>query len=523
MSMQRVLNIVAWFGVALVVAAVIITLSLRFGWISPDWGRYTLYLALSGLALVLLYPLGTMTSRQVRQFAVVSSSVLVVLLVLIAINYLANRRNKRWDLSANAIYSLSEQSQKIVSGLDKPLKILVFGRADTLGSYRDRLSQYEGASRQVSVEYVDGDLDPVRSKQFEVQAYPTLVLQYNDKTEKVQSVDEREITSAVIRVMSGAQRKAYFVQGHGERNPTEESPTSYRGVANFLKGDNITVETLVLSQKKDVPDDATVIVIAGPTADLLPEELDQVKRYLDKGGKLLLMLDPPLGQRVQPLTGLINLATDWGVQVGNDVVIDISGRTQQPEIVVAAPPYPKQPITESFALATMFPVARSVTPAMPAPEGKTVQPLVESATQAWSETDLAGLLAGKSPEVQSDQGDKTGPIPIAVAVNTPAPPTDAKPDDPKAPPQTRIVVFGDSDFASDRFAGSIGNVDLFLNTINWLTAQENLISIRPKEPGNSRLTMTPGEVTMVKWGVVAIIPSLVLLAGVMVWAQRRSS
>jgi ABC-type uncharacterized transport system involved in gliding motility auxiliary subunit len=519
MNMQRILNIVAWFGVALVVVAV----GLRFGPVSPEWSRYGFYLAWIGLLLVLLYPLGMMPRRQARQFAIVSSSVIVVLLVLIAVNYLANRRNKRWDLTENAIHSLSEQSQKVVASLDAPLKILVFDRADRLGGYRDRLSQYEGASSRLSVEYVDGELDPVRAKQFEVQAFPTLVLQYKDKTEKVQSVDEREITSAVIRVMSGTQRKAYFVQGHGERNPTDDAPTNFRGVAQLLKGDNITVETLVLSQQKDIPDDATVVVIAGPTADFLAEELDQVKRYLDKGGKLLLMVDPPLGQRVQPLTGLIGLAKDWGVEIGNDVVIDISGRTQQPEIVVAAPPYPNHPITESFAVATIFPVARSVTPVMPAPEGKTVQQFVESAMQAWAETDLAGLLAGNSPEIQTDKGDRTGPIPIAVAVNTPAPPADAAEDDPKTPPQTRIVVFGDSDFASDRFAGSIGNVDLFLNTINWLTAQENLISIRPKEPGNSRLTMTPGDVTLVRWFALAIVPGLVLLAGVLVWSRRRST
>jgi len=371
---------------------------------------------------------------------------------------------------------------------------------------------------------VDGQLDPVRAKQFEVQAFPTLVLQYKDKTEKVQSVDEREITSAVIRVMSGTQRKAYFVQGHGERDPMGETPLSYRDVAQLLKGDNFTVETLALSQHKDVPDDATVVIIAGPTADFLPEETEQITRYLAKGGKLLLLLDPPLGERPQPLTGLIGLAKEWGVEVGNDVVLDVSGRSQRPELVVVVPPYPSHPITESFRVGTIFPLARSVTPAKPAPEGKSVQPIIESARQAWAETDLKGLQsAGSQPEMNADKGDKEGPVTIAVAVSTPAPPADAKPDDPKAPPQTRIVVFGDSDFASDAVARSIGNIDLFLNTISWLTAQENLISIRPKEPGNSRLTMTPRELNWVWWFAVAILPAAVIVIGSVSLMRRRRS
>ena len=141
-----------------------------------------------------------------------------------------------------------------------------------------------------------------------------------------------------------------------------------------------------------------------------------------------------------------------------------------------------------------------------------------------AQNNIAGLQSGKAqPEVNTDQGDKTGPVSIAVAVTTPAPPADATPEDPKTPPQTRSAVFGDSDFASDAWAGSIGNVDLFLNTVSWLTAQENLISIRPKEPGDSRLAMTPEAVRLVNWASLLVIPALVLAGGIVVWARRRAS
>jgi ABC-type uncharacterized transport system involved in gliding motility auxiliary subunit len=162
-----------------------------------------------------------------------------------------------------------------------------------------------------------------------------------------------------------------------------------------------------------------------------------------------------------------------------------------------------------------------VSAVMPAPQGKTVQSFVQSGTSAWAETDVKGLETQSEPKAEPDKGDKNGPVSVAVAVNTPAPPDDAKPDDPKTPPQTRIVVFGDSDFASDAFGNQLGNADLFLNAINWLTAQENLISIRPKEPGNSRLLMTPTQITVVNYSVLLGIPLLVFAAGIMAWSRRR--
>ena len=523
--MQRILNIIGWIGTALVVAAVGLV---RFG--PPDYQRYALWMVWTGLVLVLLYPIGQwreiaahFNRRQAKYASVALTSVLVVLGILIAVNYLSNRRlNKRWDLTANAVHTLSEQSQKVLGGLDAPLKMTLVDRGDGFNRFRERLAQYSNASRQVTVDYLDGVLDPVKARQFDVQGFPTLVLQYKDKTEKVLSIEERDITSAVIRVISGKQRKAYFVQGHGEHDPAGDTPLAYKGVAQLLKGDNINFETLALSQKKDVPDDATVVIIAGPSADLLEDEIEQIKRYLAKGGKLMLLLDPTFGQHAQPLTRLIALAKDWGVDVGNDVVIDTS--TDRAEIVIAQPPYPSHPITQDFRIASAFPLARSVSAAMPAPQGKTIQSFVQSGKQAWAETDMKGLQDAKTqPQPDPDKGDKVGPVSIAVAVNTPAPPDEAKPGDAKVPPQTRLVVMGDSDFASDAVAGSLGNVNLFLNTINWLTAQENLISIRPKEPGNSNLQITPNEMSVVLWALGLGVPAVVFALGIFTWSRRRRS
>jgi ABC-type uncharacterized transport system involved in gliding motility auxiliary subunit len=407
--------------------------------------------------------------------------------------------------------------------------MVVVDLAENLDRHRDRVSMYDNASNEVSVEFFDPNKDPIRAKAYELASLPTIAIEYMGRTEKVTTIEEREITSAIIRAVSGQARKMYFVQGHGERSATAaDDGTSYKFVADLLKGDNITAEPLALTQHKDIPEDATVVAIAGPTADLLEEEVEQLKRYLDKGGKLMVLLEPVFGERAQPLTRLTGLLSEWGVEMGNDIVIDVSGRSNNPAFVVASPPYPSHSITERFGVSTIFPTARSVSPAAKLPDGKTVQPIVQTASEAWAETDIAGLEADRQPEPNTDKGDKQGPVTLAVAatanVATP-PPAEKKEDgaDPPTPPQTRIAVFGDADFASGNVANTLGNVDLFLNTVSWLTAQENLISIRPRERSDSRLNITPGQLDAVWYLSILVVPALVLAAGIFAWTRRRRS
>jgi ABC-type uncharacterized transport system involved in gliding motility auxiliary subunit len=449
-----------------------------------------------------------------------------VFAILGLVNYLSQSRfNKRVDLTANSVNSLSEQSDKVLKSLDAPLKLTLFDQTARFDQYRDRLSMYGDSSNRVTVEYVDGDREPARAKQAEIQAYPTILIDYKGKTEKVTTVDERDLTGAIIRATTGQQRKVYFVQGHGEKDPNSNEPSGMAGVVQYLKLDNIGIDTLALAQKKDVPDDASVVVIAGPTTDFLDDEIEMLKRYLDKGGRLLLMVDPVLGGRDQQLTKLTALMKDWGLEIGNDVIIDLSGRSPNGTFIVAGPPYPPNPILDNFRKGLVFPLARSVTPITPAPAGKTAQKLVETSSAAWAETNLDDLRKGTQPQPDTENGDKAGPVGIAATVTTASPPPAdaASKDKPAAPPQTRIAVFGDSDFASNAAAGNLGNVDFFPNTINWLTAQESLIAIRPREAGDSRLTITPGQTNLVWWFSVLFVPAAVFGTGILAWMRRRRS
>lgn len=520
--MKSLLNILSYVGIVLVFGALVVK------WTRPEWDRYATWATLTGLVLVVAYTLGQWREiqayfrhRSARYGAVATVSVFVMLGILFAVNYLSNRRSQRWDLTANQFNSLSEQSQKVLSELDGPMKLLVFDQRLNFDRHRRNLDQYAEASRQVTVEYIDAAQDPVRTRTYEVQAVPTLVVEYGDKKEKVITIDERGVTGAIIRAVTGKQRKMYFVQGHGEKDPNGMDESGLSEVGQYLAADNIAVDTLALAQKPEVPADATLVAIVGATTDFLDPEIEALKKYLAGGGRLLMMLDPVIGQQEQATPKLIALAKEWGVEYGDNVVLDLSGQSESPTLAVASPPYPSHPITDRFRQLTVFPLARSVKGSPMPPADRTIEPLAETSPNAWAETDIAALRAGGGQlAMNADKGDVAGPVSMALAVSTPAPPEEPADGAPPTPPQARLVFVGDSDFAANAVARSGGNINFFVNAVNWLTEQENLIAIRPRQAGDSRLSITPGQArTAVIFS--AAVPLVVFAVGIWSWRRRR--
>lgn len=531
--MQRILGIIGWLGTAIVFAAVAVRLLDRAGTITlGERDRYVGYAAMTGLALVLIYTAGQWRDiaayfrrRQARYGAIASASVAVALGIVIAVNYLSSRQNKRWDLTANKQYSLSEQTVKLLQNLDAPVKFIVFDRPAGFDRFRARLDEYDYYSNQVSVEYVNPDARPVQARQYEVQQYGTVVITYKDRVERVTTDSEQDITNGLIKALSGKERKVYFLQGHGEKDPTATEREGYSAVTEMLRRDNYKVERLVLAQQKDVPADATAIVIAGPTSDLLPQEIDALKRYLDRAGKLMVLLDPPIASQSKPVPNLQALLKEWAIDAGNNVVVDVSGATNEPSLAVAVT-YPNHAITDRFATLTLYPIARSIEPIEGGANGRTAQAIVETSQQSWAETNLATLTSGEGVKLDSNSGDKAGPVKIAAAVSAPVanaqpPEQKAKADENAPKPEARVVVFGDSDFASNAYAGIAGNPNLFANAVNWLAQQENLIAVRPKEAQDRRLTMTARQQTFMAIGAIILIPAAVIGTGIFTWWRRR--
>jgi ABC-type uncharacterized transport system involved in gliding motility auxiliary subunit len=525
---KNLLGLLGWLGVVLVLAATVIHFT------RPEWQQYSQWLAIAGLVVTAAYALSqwrdigrSFQGRNVRYGSIAAGSVVVFLGILVAINWIANREHKRWDLTAAKQFSLSDQTRKILADLKKPLVMRAFyeGGSNQLQGLRDRLSEYQYASKQVTVEYVDAVKDPVLAKKYDVQTYGTVVLEYDSRTERVTQTDEQAMANALKKVIVGAAKKVYFVEGHGEHDMAGSDRAGYSGIVEALKSDNFEVAKLPLAQEGKIPDDATVVVIAGPKTDYFPPEVDQLRAFLKRGGKLLMFLDPVEKADSPQPTNLLALAKEWGIAVGNDLVVDASGMGRLigagPEVPIAMPAPGGHPITENFRLMTAFPFTRSVTPIEGGTEGKTAQKILESSRQSWAETDLKGLFATGRPELNADKGDKPGPVPIAVAVSAPAPdaPKAATPEAPT--PEARVVVVGDSDFASNAALNIQGNKDLFLNMVNWLAQQENLIAIRPHDPQDRRITLTEDQTQRIIWIALVIIPGLLLANGVRVWWKRR--
>ena len=549
--LNRIFGFLGWAGSLLVFAAVLAWL------VAPDLEAMRRTLALAGLACILLYGAAhwrqvgrSFERRQTRYGALAGTSILLVAAIVVAVNYVLARQNLRWDLTAGGQYSLSDQTRQVLDTLAGPVRIRVFAREPDFPRYRDRLDEYAYQTSRVTVDYIDADRQPMLARQYEVQSYGTIVFEYEGRVERVESDAEQDLTNALITVVEGAEQTVYFLEGHGEKAHAGTDRDGYGTVSAALALDNFEVESLVLAQQGAVPGDATVVVAAGPQTDLLPGEVDALRAYLDGGGKLLLLLDPPLTGDEPAPEGLLGLVREWGIEAGADVVVDASGVGQlfgaDASVPVAAS-YPFHPITERFNLLTAYPLARSVSAASGAPAGRIAQPFIETGPQSWQEADIDSLATGEV-ELDEEAGDRPGPVSIGMAVSAPAP-SPARTDDESAgngggpdedgdaeggasapgagggddpaPPETRLAVIGDSDFASNAVVGIQGNRDMFLNTVNWLARQENLISIRAREPEDRRLTLTASAQRRLFWLSVLLLPAAILGAGVYTWMSRR--
>ncbi len=525
--LKTIVGVIGWLGTALVFGAV----AIRF--LRPEWMQYGAYLTWAGLVCILIYMIGQWRDvlsfygrRQTRYGTISIISILVGLGIVIAINYLSSRQNKRWDLTENQAFSLSDQTKKVLSELDAPVQFTVYDQETNFERFRDRLNAYDYESDRVNVEYVDMDRQPARAKQAEVQSYGTIVMSYKDRVQRVSNTEEQEITNALIKVVTGAEKKVYFTQGHGERDTTASDRGGYTNIAAALGRDNFSVAPVVIAQQKDVPADATVVIIAGPKTDFLAPEVDALRRFVAKGGKVMAMLDPP-DPGSADVANIRAFLKEWAIDTGDDVVVDASGMGQLfggDATVPVAASYPTHQITEGFRVMTGFPLARSVRPVEGGAGGRTAQPLVETSAQSWAETDLKSLASGKV-EFNGDQGDRQGPVALGAAVSAPAtePPTpasgNATPDAPK--PESRIVTTGDSDFVANYAIGIQGNQDFFLNSVNWLAQQENLIAIRPRDAQDRRITLTADQQQRIMLLSLLVIPGLVFAAGGYTWWRRR--
>jgi gliding motility-associatede transport system auxiliary component len=456
---------------------------------------------------------------------------LIVLAVLVILYAVGVKHQQRFDVTSTKRFTLATQSVKLLQNLPQPIKVIGFFKREDRErtQFEDLLKQYTQHTDKLTYELVDPDRQPALAKQYNVAAYNTVVVAGKNKDEKVLRLEEEAITNAILKVTRDTKKAVYFVSGHGEASIMETERTGYSLAKKGLEDQNYEVKDLLLARSEQVPEDAAVVIVAGPRKDLLESELQTLSTYLERGGHLLLMLDPETVPALGPFV------QRYGLELGNDVVIEtnplgrlISGDYLMP--VVTA--YERHPITKDLeGIMTIFPLVRSVSLAKDPPEGVQVQTLASTspAPQSWAETDLKTLQEEK--RVSFDEGsDRKGPISIAaVATLTPKQPasaTSAAPsteEKPGASERTaRLIVFGDSEFANNSFITLQGNGDLFLNTVSWLAEEEDLMAIRPREGGGSGpVILTAAKQPLIFWLPVVALPLAVFGCGTLVFVRRR--
>jgi ABC-type uncharacterized transport system involved in gliding motility auxiliary subunit len=451
-------------------------------------------------------------ARQTKYVAYATLYILVIVAIIATANVLANRYNKSYDATSNKRYSLSDQTAKIVKGLKQDATITYFDQSTRFQQAKDQLDQYANLSPKVHVDYVDPDKKPQVAREAGVKNYGTTIVQIGMKKEEAKSLNEEGITGAFIRDLKNTTRTVCFVSGSGEHQIDDTDRSGYSAFKDLLAKDDYSAKSINLLQKAEIPSECTVVVVGGPSGDYQQPQLDAIRKFVEGGGRAMFLLDPPLKMgrsEIADNDALTSLLQSWGVTPEKDLILDLNPIGQLaglgPQVALVTS-YNRHPIvSEMKGSATGFPLSRSLE--VKSADKTTVEKLFSS-----SDTSLATNKLD-SPNIDpNDPKNKKGPLPIAAAgsYNTG-----------KENSQGRFVVIGSSAWAANSFIKFNGNRDLALNAMNWLSSDEDLISIRPKEREDRRITMTRAQMYWVRITSQFVLPLIVIFAGVSVWWRRR--
>jgi gliding motility-associatede transport system auxiliary component len=470
-----------------------------------------------------------MTSRQTKSGAYAAVYIIVIIAVLAAVNFLANRYDKAYDSTKNKQFSLSDQTIKVVKGLKSDVKFIYFGQTDSFPQAKDLLERYSSLSPKLSVTYVDPVKKPSVAKAAGFRSDSPVVIDSGARKEGAKSLTEEEVTGALIRSLKSGERNVCFLQGAGEHSLDDTEGSGFSYAKQLLERDNYKTKTVNLKPAApeagktvaigqaapagavEVPKDCTALVVAGPQTAYPAPSVQALKSYVEGGGRALFMLDNVLRiGRSEPAAENPELAAvlaGWGVTVNKDLVLDLSGIGQLfgfgPEVAVVAQ-YESHPIVQPLTrIMTAFPLTRSLD--VKSGDKTTVQKLLGTTEDSVSVSEVPA-----SGAIDPRKGKK-GPFTLAAAGTF------------SGTPSGRFVVVGSSLWAQNSLVGSrqLGNRDLLVNSINWLASDEDLISIRPKAPSDQQLNMTAQKLGSLFWLSIVIFPLGVVGFGLATWWKRR--
>jgi ABC-type uncharacterized transport system involved in gliding motility auxiliary subunit len=504
---RKILDWAGYAGLAALAAGVILPFA------RPEWGQYRGFLIIGGVLLVAASLLGRIEdfgaffgARTTRYGLNAAVMILLILGVTTIVQALSYRHSWRWDLTESKRYSLSSQTIQLLRGLKTDVNAVGFFRTDQPGKRvaEDLFKQYARyAGGRFTWRTADPDREPGLAKRYGIESYGTIVLEAAGKSEKVLDAEEEKLTNGLAKVTRAGKRTVYVVQGHGEHELTSTERPGFSEAKGALERANYEVKPLVLAREGKVPEDAAVVLLPGPRNDLFQPELDALDAHVNRGGKLLVMVNPFQNE------GLRKHLEKYGFVLDNDLVVENNPIGQLfgigPEVPIVQQ-YERHPITRDMAgISTLFPLTRSISQAKPQPQGVSFDPLARTSPQSWGETNRQALQRG---EAKPDPEDLKGPLTVAAVATK---------------DKARLVVYGTSNLASNQFLNLQGNRDFFLNTVSWLAEEEDQISVRPKDAKQTPVFFNANQAQLVFLLPVVVLPGLVLVGGIVAVVRRRAA
>ncbi len=477
------------------------------------------------------------TGRAAVEGANMIVGVVIVLAIIVFLQMILSKHSTRIDLTESKKFSLATQTIQTLKGLQEELTFQYLINPSSPGETqraKDLMELYQHQTDKVKVELVDPEKDPAKVKELAPVTLSAIYVRKGDQHEKVSPVDENTLTNAIMKLVKGGGRVVYFTTGHDERPLSEDTDRDgMSGMKKLLGEEGYDVKDLQLATTEKIPDDAVAVVIAGPQRPFFETELQTLEEFLKYGGRVLVMLDP------ENQSGLDKFLNEkYGVVFGNNYIIDnnplmrlFGGGNALSPIAGSIETHPIVDAFQSGVPAMPFPVAQSVKALEKLPEGVQATVFIKTSQSAFGESDIEGLKTTQKVTNDPSQ-DEQGPLGLGLAITKPAEEkiTDASAaaeihaategaDEEKEKPETRLVVYGDSDFATNKLLNN--SYDLFINSINWLAKQEDLISIRPKDDSGQPIMISKVQANFVLYTSLVILPLLVAFLGIAITVIKR--
>jgi ABC-type uncharacterized transport system involved in gliding motility auxiliary subunit len=529
-SLLGALGLVAVLFAVVIFLVALIGVPTNLGWILANLG---VGIVMLGTAVALNFDAlrERMQSGEARRAGKYGTSAILGAALAIGIlgmlGFLATRYHVRWDWSEEQVHSLSDQSEKVLAGLDREVQVVALFSPLDAPPIRALLERYEYASDRFEVvEFADPNARPDLLQRYEITperlGRGLVRVALGDEVVEVSDVTEENVTNAMVKLSRTTEKTVYFLEGHNERaieGAAASEKNGFSRAADALRNENYNVAKLLLAAHGEVPGDADVVIAGGPTRPLLRQEREALGRYLARGGAFLVLVDP------RAKTDLVEDVEEWGVEVGDDIVVDrqlaVFGRATTP---FAGSYATDHEITKDFRETTLFHLVRSVSAKPDA--ASAITEIVFTGEDSWAERDLDRFFSEGAAELGEE--DRRGPVPIAVAGSVDlreevTPEEGAAVEAAEGDRTGRLVVFGDADFASNEMIDAYLNRDLFVNSVNWLLGDVGAIAVRPNRSRASRFQPTADEFQRIRLLSLFVLPEALAILGVFTWWSRRQA